>query len=109
MNAYFVCGDIGGSKTLLQALQSSDGALQVRYEQQYNSRAYAAFSDVLRDFLGKAGMNHAGCNPAAACLAVAGPVVAQRAKLTNLPWLMDAAAIAAEFSIPSVKLINDLS
>lgn len=107
MNAYFVCGDIGGSKILLQALQSSDGALQVRYEQQYDSRAYAGFSDVLRDFLGKAGMNHAGCNPAAACLAVAGPVVAQRAKLTNLPWLMDAVAIAAEFSIPSVKLIND--
>ena len=107
MNGYFVCGDIGGSKTLLQVLQSSDGVLQVRYEQQYDSRAYAGFSDVLRDFLSKAGMNHAGYNPAAACLAVAGPVVAQRAKLTNLPWLMDAVAIAAEFSIPSVKLIND--
>ncbi|MDO8436864.1 MAG: glucokinase [Nitrosomonadaceae bacterium] len=107
MNRYFVCGDIGGTKTLLQALQSNDGALQMRYEQQYDSRAYAGFSDVLRDFLGKAGMNHVDCSPAAACLAVAGPVVAQRAKLTNLPWLMDVAAIAAEFSIPSVKLIND--
>ena len=107
MNAYFICGDIGGTKTLLQALQSNDGALQVRYEQQYDSRAYAGFSDVLRDFLDKAGMEHTDRNPAAACLAVAGPVVAQRAKLTNLPWLMDAAAIAAEFSIPNVKLIND--
>lgn len=107
MNAYFVCGDIGGTKTWLQALQSNDGALQVPYEQEYDSRAYASFSDVLRDFLGKAGMEHAGCNPVAACLAVAGPVVAQRAKLTNLPWSMDVAAIAAEFSIPSVKLIND--
>lgn len=107
MNAYFVCGDIGGTKTWLQALQSNNGALQVSYEQEYDSRAYASFSDVLRDFLGKAGMEHAGCNPVAACLAVAGPVVAQRAKLTNLPWSMDVAAIAAEFSIPSVKLIND--
>jgi len=103
MNRYFICGDIGGTKTWLQALQLSDGALQVRYEQQYDSRTYAGFSDVLRDFLDKARMNR----PVAACLAVAGPVVAQRAKLTNLPWLMDVAAIAAEFSIPSVKLIND--
>ncbi len=107
MNAYFVCGDIGGTKTWLQALQSNDGALQVRYEQEYDSRAYASFSNVLRDFLDKAGRKHTDCSPAAACLAVAGPVVAQRAKLTNLPWLMDAYAIAAEFSIPSVKLIND--
>ncbi|MCX7184911.1 MAG: glucokinase [Nitrosospira sp.] len=107
MNRYFICGDIGGTKTWLQALQLGDGALQVRHEQQYDSRIYAGFSDVLRDFLDKAGMNHADCSPAAACLAVAGPVVAQRAKLTNLPWLMDVAAIAAEFSIPSVKLIND--
>ncbi len=107
MNGYFVCGDIGGTKTWLQALHSNDGALQVRYEQQYDSRTYAGFSDVLRDFLDKAGMKHTDCSPAAACLAVAGPVVAQRAKLTNLPWLMDAAAIAAEFSIPNVKLIND--
>ncbi len=105
MNASFICGDIGGTKTWLQTLQSSDGSPQVRYEQQYDSRAYASFSDVLRDFLDKAGMKD--CNPAAACLAVAGPVMAQRVKLTNLPWLMDVAAIAAEFSIPNVKLIND--
>lgn len=107
MNAYFICGDIGGTKTWLQALQLNDDMLQLRYEQQYDSQAYASFSDVLKDFLGKAGMSHVDCSPAAACLAVAGPVVAQWAKLTNLPWLMDAAAIAAEFSIPNVKLIND--
>lgn len=107
MNGSFICGDIGGTKTALRAMQLKDGAPQVRYELQYDSRAYASFSDVLRDFLARAGINHVDCNPATACLAVAGPIMAQRAKLTNLPWLMDATDITAEFSIPSVKLIND--
>lgn len=107
MKQYFVCGDIGGTKTLLQVARTHNGQIQVLHRQQYDSQAFPDFADVLRDFLGKAAI--AGAPPSAACLAVAGPVVAQRARLTNLPWQMDAAAIAAEFSIPAVKLINDFA
>ena len=69
----------------------------------YN-RTFTNFSDILRDFLNRAGTaNHL----AAACFAVAGPIVSQQAKLTNLPWQINSADIAHEFSIPHVKLIND--
>lgn len=107
MNKYFISADIGGTKVLLQAAEAMDGGMQVRYERRYPSRDYPDFSDMLRDFLDGAAMAGVGDNPASACFAVAGPITQQRASLTNLPWVMDSAVIASEFSIPVVKLIND--
>ena len=52
MGTYFVSGDIGGTKTLLQAAEWLDGNVHVRCERRYASREYLSFSDVLRDFLG---------------------------------------------------------
>ena len=43
-----------------------------------------------------------------AVLAVAGPVIGDRAQLTNLPWLIDRAVLEAELGAP-VDLINDFS
>ena len=107
MNEYFISADIGGTKVLLQAAEAVGGGMQVRYERRYPSRDYPDFSDMLRDFLDGAAMAGVRGNPASACFAVAGPITQQRASLTNLPWIMDSAAIAGEFSIPAVKLIND--
>ncbi len=47
---------------------------------------------------------------AAACLAVAGPVGEGRARLTNLPWEVEAAAVARQLRLPTgrVALVNDL-
>lgn len=106
MGTYFVSGDIGGTKTLLQAAEWLDGNVHVRCERRYANREYLSFSDVLRDFLGATsalGMKP----PLSACFAVAGPITEQGIRLTNLPWLMNATALEREFSIPVVKLIND--
>lgn len=48
-----------------------------------------------------------GAKPTALGLGVAGPVVARRAKITNLTWSVDAAAIENALQLP-VTLINDL-
>jgi glucokinase len=45
---------------------------------------------------------------AAASFGIAGPVVDQRVKTTNLPWRVDARVLAKEFGIPKVTLLNDL-
>ena len=106
MGTYFISGDIGGTKTLLQAAEWLDGSAHVRCERRYANREYLSFSDVLRDFLGATsalGLKH----PLSACFAVAGPITEQGIRLTNLPWLMNATALEREFSIPLVKLIND--
>jgi glucokinase len=110
MSSYFIGGDIGGTKVLLQAADLKDDLqMQVLCERRYASREYASFSDILADFLKQPQLQRPDRNPAAACFAVAGPITEQGARLTNLPWLMNAAALAKEFSIPSVKLINDFA
>lgn len=109
MRNYLIYGDIGGTKTLLRAAILDKGKAEPCHEQRYKSQAHADFNEILADFLAKAGMDKAKHYPASACFAIAGPIVAQRAKLTNLPWSMDAAALTGEFSIPKVKLINDFA
>ena len=43
-----------------------------------------------------------------ASFGVAGPVLAGRAKITNLSWIVDRAALARELNLTSVDLLNDL-
>src|SRR5688500_7799955 len=107
LTEYFISGDIGGTKTLLQASQLQDSNVQVCCERRYASREYSSFSDILRDFLNDMSTFGIGSSAASACFAVAGPIAKQEATLTNLPWVMDKEDIAREFSITKVKLIND--
>ena len=103
MNTQLLYGDIGGTKTILQLAEIAEGGIRERRTQRYDSAAFATFSDILQDFLGQATTQP----PPAACFAVAGPIAAQQATLTNLPWQISSANIAQEFSIAAVKLIND--
>lgn len=99
---YFLAGDIGGTKTLLQ-LGAASGAHAPLLQKSYPSAGYAGLAEMLEDFLCEAGAG----GIASACFALAGPVAGRRVKLTNLPWEVDADAIAARFSIGRVHLIND--
>jgi glucokinase len=96
----FIAGDIGGTKTLLQ-VSAADGATLL--QKSYSSADYAGLAEILDEFLREAGVP----NVTAACFALAGPVSGRRVKLTNLPWEVDADALAARFAIFRVLLIND--
>jgi glucokinase len=97
---YFLSGDIGGTKTLLRIGAACDAPL---LQKSYPSASYAGLPEMLDEFLREAGSHRI----AAACLALAGPVSGSRVKLTNLPWEVDADALAARFAIPRISLIND--
>ena len=43
-----------------------------------------------------------------ACFGVAGPIVDDAAELTNVPWRVEARAVAATFGLARVRLLNDL-
>jgi len=89
-----VAGDIGGTKTLLRAV---DAGGATTHEARFESADYPTFDALLADFLKDAG-------PAdAACFAVAGPVYQGRVEITNLGWTIDERALP----IPRVQLIND--
>lgn len=97
-----LAGDIGGTKTRL-ALFGGGKRPDCRREQVYASREYATLADIIDEFLG-GGTDQ----PVAACFGIAGPVIDSRATTTNLPWRIDAAALADRFGISRVSLLNDL-
>ncbi|MFI3118870.1 MAG: glucokinase [Methylococcaceae bacterium] len=98
-----LAGDIGGTKTVLSILsRDTDGSLTCVQEQTYASGQFAEFDDILTAFL------PADVTIRSACFGVAGPVVNERCQTTNLPWLLDGAALKIKLGTAKVKLLNDL-
>ncbi|MCI0506785.1 MAG: glucokinase [Gammaproteobacteria bacterium] len=100
-----LAGDIGGTKTLLQLAHYSDNRFSVLAETRFESRSFDTFEAVLETFLSQNALERD--NIGSACIAVAGPVEQQQAKVTNLPWRLDASHLAGVFFIPRVVLVND--
>jgi glucokinase len=97
-----IAGDIGGTKSAL-AWTRGEAAVP-RFERVYASAAFASAGDLLRRFIADAGET---VPPERVLLAVPGPVDAQRSRLTNLDWTLDAAALGREFGGAGVRLVND--
>src|SRR4051794_29366967 len=98
-----LAGDVGGTKTLLQLLDVTSDGRSVVLERRFESGRYARFDDLLDEFVT---MRH-DLPVDSACFAVAGPVFAGRAEITNLAWVMEASTLAARFGIRRLTLIND--
>lgn len=98
-----LAGDIGGTKTRLALYAIEGGALVPRVEESYPSRTYATFDTMLSEFL-------SAHRPRlrAACFGVAGPVRHGHVHTTNLPWVLDAAALGTKLGLARVHLVNDL-
>lgn len=95
-------GDIGGTKTRLALVEVSGTQVSIVREKNYPSGHYAAFDDLLDDFLaGQAGSY-------LAAFGVAGPVQGRVVKTTNLPWHIDAEKLQKRFRLVSCSLLNDL-
>jgi glucokinase len=103
-----LAGDIGGTKALLLLATLRQGQVEPVLERRYSVASYAGFSAMLARFIEEC-RQHRGRDPrlASACFGAAGPVSDARIQMTNLPWRLDAAAIAAEFGIGRVLLVND--
>lgn len=99
-----LCGDIGGTKALLGL---ADNAGRIVHERRLASADFADFAPLLGEFLRDA----PGTAVTGGCLAVAGPVDdgGRAARLTNLPWRVDAAALEREFGLGPLTLVNDFA
>jgi len=100
-----LAGDIGGTKTILQLAQYVENEFSVIAEERFDSGSFDTFDALLETFLAQYVADRSEIN--SACIGVAGPVEQQQAKVTNLPWRLDANLLADDFSIPRVALIND--
>ena len=99
-----IAGDIGGTKTILALFTSEDGPEKPLYEDTRPSGSYGSLEAVVREFTDRHGVTDVD----RAVFGVAGPVMGERARITNLSWEIDASRLRKEFGLTRVKLINDL-
>jgi glucokinase len=103
-----LAGDIGGTKALLLLAQARLGRMEPVFERRYAVASFSDFSAMLVRFFGEYRQQRGRkARLASACFGAAGPVSGTRIQMTNLPWCLDAGAVAAEFGIGRVRLVND--
>ncbi len=96
-----LAGDIGGTNTRL-CLVETDGKNESTLREEIYPSGNEGLVPLVRQFLGDES------NVYKACFALAGPVLNNKCKITNLPWTeLDAARLQEELNIAKVSLIND--
>lgn len=109
-----LAGDIGGTKTILRLVEATSGEsmtsveLRSLHENRYSSHDFPDLVPIVQEFLAEA-TEKIGQKPIPekACFAIAGPIVNNTVKLTNLPWMLDAKLMERELGISHISLIND--
>jgi glucokinase len=99
-----LAGDIGGTKTNLALFEVKDDTLYLHTQHQFVSQNYPHFSEVIEEFLQLTShpMIHS------ACFGIAGPIIDEQCRTTNLPWMIDARVLRESLQTQHVSLLNDL-
>jgi glucokinase len=102
-----LAGDVGGTKTRL-GLFEDGGARPIATDVlEYATLEHAGLEAIVARFLAETSRPASAVT--AAAFGVAGPVIDRTARMSNVPWTVDARALADRFAIPRVALINDLA
>jgi glucokinase len=98
-----LAGDIGGTKTVLALFAPEHGPHHPLQKEVFPSRQFASLEAVVQAYLRDkdVAISHAA-------FGVAGPVVRDRAEITNLPWQLDERHLERTFGFARVHLLNDL-
>lgn len=98
-----LAGDIGGTKSLFGLFDGTHCVVERRLA----NADFPDFPAALQAFLDSLGeFTISSC-----CFAVAGPIDddGRSARLTNLPWSLDTAALESRFVLPKITLVNDFA
>jgi len=98
-----LAGDIGGTNARLTIFSVEDGSYEEVVSDVYPSPEYSSLGEIVSEFMG----NH-GVEARTACFGVPGPVKDGRARITNLPWVVEASELAAHSGVGRVAVLNDL-
>jgi len=101
-----LAGDVGGTKTLLGLFNRAPLRPVPAAVRSFPTLEYDGLVPMIREFLN----SQPGGAPQidGACFGVAGPVMDDAAWMTNVPWKVDGRAVALEFGLARVRLLNDL-
>lgn len=101
-----LAGDIGGTKTLLGLFDPAPARPKVVCSRAFPTLEYRDLNAIISEFTQEGAAK--GASIEAACFGVAGAVMGDSARLTNVPWLVEAPRVAATFGIRRAALLNDL-
>ena len=100
-----LAGDVGGTKTWLGLFECDDVRPTPIETAHYATQAFDGLTPLVTGFVERTG---AAARLEAASFGVAGPVRDNAARLTNVPWHVDGATMAARLGIDQVRILNDL-
>lgn len=103
-SSMLLAGDIGGTKTLLGLFRRAATRPVPIATRAFTTLEHSSLGDMVRQFL--RGFEDSAIE--AAAFGAAGVVQQDVARLTNVPWLVEAAEITRHFGTSSVTLLNDL-
>lgn len=98
-----LAGDIGASKTSLALYDPATGPLAPMVATTVPNASAPSLEDIIENFL-----QGQQVRPQFACLGVAGPVIDNRVRMTNLNWTVDGRVLQQQFGLERITLINDL-
>jgi glucokinase len=99
-----LAGDIGGTKTALALYEKSSNPANPLVQETFQSSRYDSLEAIIRKFL----QSHDQYRVELAVFGVAGPVVAGKSALPNLPWVIEESNLLNTFNFETTKVINDL-
>lgn len=102
-SSLLLAGDLGGTKANLAIIDPARGPRHPLAELTLPSGRYPNLETLVTEFLQQVALP-----VQRACFGVAGPVVAGRATITNLPWIMTEGGLAQALHLSQVTLLNDL-
>ena len=97
-----LAGDIGGTKTSLALIEKGSAGPLILREETFRSHDFSSFDELLDAFVGSEEVIED------LCLGIAGPVINDACKTTNLPWNIEGDALRKRLQTQKVKLLNDL-
>ena len=101
-----LAGDIGGTRTRLGLFDPTGTRPQPVVVREFSTLDFTDLVAIVSTFMRDEQAR--GASVQSACFGVAGPVVANAATLTNVPWRLEGDAIANALNIPRVSILNDL-
>ena len=101
-----LAGDLGATKALLGLFDPTPARPRAVYARAFPTTDFDSLTSVIHAFAADPEARRMAVS--AACFGVAGPVLGATARLTNVPFTIDAIDVSRTFAVPHVRLMNDL-
>lgn len=98
-----LAADVGGTKTDLGIFPTDDTSNAPLAEATLPTAQYPSLEAMVKGFIHRANLSVGH-----AIFGVAGPVVSGRARITNLPWVIDEKQLLERLNLSTAHLINDM-